>query len=480
MTPNPTTLPNVTDALREELVSPSDIATRLGLRSHRVVLEWRAHLDGFPSPVTRRRTYLWRWADVERWWRSRNGGPAVVEPRAMTTSHGWTAPGFEPVRDAFEANFTHHNEVGAAFCAYHRGQKVADLWGGIADPATGAAWDEDTMVLVFSTTKAFTAMCAHHLAQSGALDVEAPVRTYWPEFAAAGKNDVTVAHLLSHQAGLPWVDGEMSLADALAWDPVIRALEAQAPAWEPGTMHGYHALTYGWLVGEIVRRVSGRSVGTYLRDELAGPLGTDVFVGLPAALEARVAPLISMFPPGLRLDGEPSEGGSATTDPVAEMIRQFMGPQTVLGRALTAPGGAFRDIEVFNTPEVRAAEIPAANGVADARGVARLYAACIGEVDGIRTLTPTQLDAAITQRTSGGNHVLFEMDIQFGLGFMVRSSIMPLGGPRSFGHFGMGGSMGWADPDAELAFGYVMNKMDLGLAGDARSTGLVDAVYACL
>ena len=165
---------------------------------------------------------------------------------------------------------------------------------------------------------------------------------------------------------------------------------------------------------------------------------------------------------------------------VAEMIRQFMGPETVLGKALTAPGGAFSDIEVFNSRAVRAAEVPAANGVADARGVARLYAACLGEVDGIRTLGAEQLALATTQRTEGGNTVLFDMDVQFGLGFMVRSSIMPLGGPRSFGHFGMGGSMGWADPEAELAFGYVMNKMDLGLAGDARSTNLVDAVYASL
>ena len=154
--------------------------------------------------------------------------------------------------------------------------------------------------------------------------------------------------------------------------------------------------------------------------------------------------------------------------------------RSVLGRALTAPGGAFKDLEVFNTQAVRAAEIPAANAVTDARGIARLYAACVGEVDGIRTLSPAALERAITQRTSGGNYVLFEMDIQFGLGFMVHSSMMPLGGPRSFGHFGMGGSMGWADPDAELSFGYVMNKMDLGLAGDARSTALVEAVYRSL
>ncbi len=275
-----TTLVAVSEALHEELVSPTDIAERLGLRSHRTVLEWRVHLHGFPSPVTRRRTYLWRWSDVERWWRARSAQPgpphlAVVEPRVMTTSHGWTAPGFEGVREAFEANFTHHNEVGAAFSAYHRGHKVADLWGGIADPATGAAWAEDTMALVFSTTKGVTAMCAHRLADEGLLDVEAPVREYWPEFAANGKADITVAQLLAHQAGLPWVDARLSLDEALAWEPVVHALEAQPPVWEPGTKHGYHATTYGWLVGEVVRRVSGHSLGMYLREAITEPLGAD-------------------------------------------------------------------------------------------------------------------------------------------------------------------------------------------------------------
>lgn len=396
----------------------------------------------------------------------------------MTSIDGYTAPGFEAVRDAFAANFADRGEVGAGFSAFHKGTLIANLWGGIADVESGRVWDEDTLILVFSTTKGATAMCANHLAQRGLLDVNAPVAQYWPEFAANGKANITVQHLLSHQAGLAWVDSEMSLDDALAWNPVISALEAQAPSWEPGSEHGYHATTYGWLVGEVVRRVSGKTVGTYLREELAGPLGAEFYIGLPPEHDHRTASLISMLPKGLSFD--PNKDTSDVDPGVREMLKQFMGPDTPLGKALTAPGGAFADLESFNLPKTRAAEIPAAGGVATAKGIAKLYAACVSEVDGHRILDPDVLDQAITQRTSGGNTILFNMDVQFGLGFMVRSSLLPLGGPRSFGHFGMGGSMGWADPDAELGFGYVMNKMDLGLAGDARSSSLVNAVYASL
>ncbi|MGZ4784781.1 MAG: serine hydrolase domain-containing protein, partial [Acidimicrobiales bacterium] len=209
----------------------------------------------------------------------------------MTEIQGYTARGFEGVRDAFAANFDNGSEVGAAFSAYHRGQKVVDLWGGVADQATGAAWQEDTMILVFSTTKGATALCANRLAERGELDVEAPVATYWPEFAAAGKEDMPVSYVLSHQAGLAWIDGTMTLEEALSWDPVVERLAAEAPKWEPGTATGYHAVTYGWLVGEVVKRISGKSLGTFFHDEVAGPLGADWYVGLPEELDHRVAPL---------------------------------------------------------------------------------------------------------------------------------------------------------------------------------------------
>ncbi|MDH3706866.1 MAG: beta-lactamase family protein [Acidimicrobiia bacterium] len=392
------------------------------------------------------------------------------------TTQGWTAQGFEGVRDAFAHNLESGQEVGAAFSAYHRGQKVVDLWGGTADLESGRPWTEDTIALVFSTTKGMTAICANKLIQEGELDPDRPVVDYWPEFAKNGKADMPVSYLLSHQAGLAWVDGDLTLEEALSWEPVIEALENQHPNWQPGATHGYHATTFGWLVGEVIRRVADRSVGTYLRDEIAGPLGLDMWIGLPEAQEPRVAPLVSMLPEGISVDMLADPGN----DPILKMISDFLGPHTDLGRALYAPGGALSDQDIWNTRAVRAAEIPAANGVCDARSLARLYAACVSDVDGSRVLTPTQLDRAITRQTEGPNRVLLGLDIQFGLGFMLRTDLLPLGGPRSFGHFGAGGSVGWADPDAELAVGYVMNKMNLGLTGDTRSSSLVEACYAAV
>jgi CubicO group peptidase (beta-lactamase class C family) len=400
----------------------------------------------------------------------------MTETTDPTAVHGWTAPGFEGVRDAFVANFAAGTEVGASFSAYHRGHKVADLWGGIADQDTGAPWQEDTLMLVFSTTKGATAVCANRLAQQGLLDVEAPVADYWPAFARNGKDEITVAHILSHQAGLAWVDGEMSAEEALSWEPVIEAIENQHPAWEPGTKHGYHATTYGWLVGEVVRRVAGRSVGRFFADEVAGPLDLDFWIGLPESEEGRVGQLISFIPPGVSMESMATVA-AGEPDPVIEMFKMFLGPETPLGKALFAPGFALADADIWNSRAMRAAEVPAANGVTDARSVARMYAACIGEVDGVRLLEPSQVTAATRQRTEGPNFVLMDMDVQFGLGFMVHSSMMPIGGTSSFGHFGAGGSVGWADPDAELAFGYVMNRMDLGLAGDTRSYSLIKACY---
>ncbi|HLG93153.1 MAG TPA: serine hydrolase domain-containing protein, partial [Acidimicrobiales bacterium] len=328
----------------------------------------------------------------------------------------------------------------------------------------GEPWRRDTLVLVFSSTKGATALCAHWLAERGLVDLDAPVSTYWPEFAQAGKAGIAVSHLLSHQAGLAWVDGEMSLEDALAWDPVVEALARQEPHWEPGTKHGYHAMTFGWLVGEVVRRASGRRIGQLFREAVAGPLALDFWIGLPAAGEPRVARLHGSAEPGGQDWGQAVEGLAG-------------GKDSVLVKALNAPGGAFRRPGVWNLRQVRAAEVPAANGVGDARSLARMYAATLGEVQGTRVLGPSQLAVASAQATSGPDAVLMGLDIQFGLGFMVPSSLTRLGGPRSFGHFGAGGSVGWADPDAELAVGYVMNRMDVGLAGDRRSFRLVRATY---
>ncbi len=399
----------------------------------------------------------------------------------MPEIHGTVAPGFEKVREAFEANFTREPdpmlamlgdtgpaEVGAAVSVVHRGEKVVDLWGGEADRRTHRPYAEDTLQLVFSTTKGVTAICANILAQRGELDLDAKVADYWPEFAAAGKADVPVRWLLSHRVGLPWIDGEMTLEQALDWDQVVEALAAAEPAWEPGSQHGYHATTFGWLVGEVIRRVSGKSVGQFVRDELAGPLGLALWIGLPEEEHHRVAPLEVIELP---------------TDPnLAALVDQFIGPETNLGRALYAPGGAFTEqqFSTFNLPEVWKAEIPAANCITDARSLARLYGACVSEVDGVRLLDPAQVDKAIERQTDGVDHVIMGLDLQYGLGFNLPNDFLKLGGHRSFGHYGAGGSVGFADPDAELGFGYVMNKMFLGLSGDPRTGTLIDAAYASL
>ena len=226
----------------------------------------------------------------------------------------------------------------------------------MADRKTGREWERDTIALVFSTTKGATAVAANHLAQAGALDVDAPVVEYWPEFGAAGKAAIPVSWLLSHQAGLPWVDEPITLEAALEWDPLIHALERQEPVWEPGTAHGYHAVTYGHLVGEVIRRVTGRTVGTYFAEEIARPLGLDFWIGLPEAQEPRVAPLVG------RMATEGSDSAEAKT------LTEMAGPGSDLTRALTV-NGAFGGRGTFNTRAVRAAEIPAAGGVGDARSV---------------------------------------------------------------------------------------------------------------
>jgi CubicO group peptidase (beta-lactamase class C family) len=389
---------------------------------------------------------------------------------------GTVAPGFEGVREAFVRNFTENGEVGAGFSLVHDGRTVVDLWGGVADAATGAPYTDDTLQLVFSTTKGATAVCANLLAQRGELDVEAPVTEYWPEFGQAGKADVPVRWLMGHRAGLPYVNAPIELDACLAWDPAVEALAAMEPLWEPGTAHGYHAVTYGWLVGEVVRRISGRSLGRFFADEVAGPLGLEFWIGLPADQEPRVAPLTNR---GLRRDEAEGDRTEGLSDLVSQ-IEQFLGPGSML--ALALGGGStmpFIGNGVFNRPEVRAAEVPAANGVTNARSLARMYAAVVGPVEGVSDgplLTSEQVEAAATTQTQGADRVLM-FETTFGLGFMTSSEFSPYGSTASFGHAGAGGSVGFADPENGLGFGYVMNRTMTNMSGDPRSRGLVAAAY---
>jgi CubicO group peptidase (beta-lactamase class C family) len=399
----------------------------------------------------------------------------------VTEIRGSVESGFERVRDAFEANFAQHGEVGASVCVYVEGRQVVDLTGGVR--TDGSPYDESTLQLVFSSTKGATAACAHLLAQRGELDLHAPVSTYWPEFAAKGKGDVPVSWLLSHKVGLPDTEARLSYEQMLDWDTVASALADSAPLWEPGTQHGYHAVTYGWLVGEVVRRVSGQSLGEFFASEIAGPLGLDFWIGLPPEQADRVSQLIPMAPPeGLpMMAAEEGVGGGDGSAPkgLIEMLDMLLGPGNLAGRALAAPGGAAADQDVWNDPRTWAAEIPAANGITNARGLARMYAALVGEVDGVRLLDEATLNAAIEPQVEGPDAVLV-FPIPFALGFMRDSNMSPMLGGRSFGHYGAGGSAGLADPDRRISVGYAMNQMHFGLAGDPRTAALLAAVDAAV
>jgi CubicO group peptidase (beta-lactamase class C family) len=390
----------------------------------------------------------------------------------MTEIGGVCDPAFEPVRDAFEANFAEGREVGAACCVYLHGGKVVELWGGVADVDSGRVYDQNTLQLVFSTTKGAAATCVHVLAQRGQVDIDAPVAEYWPEFAQAGKEAITLRWLLCHKAGLPYVDVDLTLAEVLAWDPMIRALERQEPVWAPGTAHGYHACTFGWLVGEVVRRVTGMSLGAYFAQEVAGPLGLEFWIGLPEEQWGRVAPLIGDVVP------------AASDDPdVATLLEHLRSGDNMFTKAeMRGPGAPFAEPDVWNRPEVWAAEIPAGNGVTNARSLARMYSALFTQVEDGPTeplLTKEQLNCATTCQTAGPDQVI-GIPSEIGLGYWVSSPLTDFGGPHGFGHPGAGGSTAFGDPENGIGFGYAMNKLASFIEDDPRARNLVRATYDAL
>ncbi len=382
----------------------------------------------------------------------------------MAIVHGSCAPGFEAVREAFARNLA-KREVGAACCVHRDGRPVVDIWGGYADREARRPWLRDTSVLLFSSTKGPTAALVHLLVERGVLDLDAPVARYWPEFAARGKQAITLREVLSHRAGLAAVDGELTLEQVLAWDPVCAAIAAQAPNWEPGAAHGYHARSFGWILGEVVRRATGTTPGQLFAKEVAGPLGLDFWIGLPEREEGRVATLYPAPEP---------------TDPEELALRaRFLGPETLLGRVLEGPSRLFSYGPMWNTRALHAAEMPSSNGIGSARALARFYAALIGEVDGVRLLSPAALATATTSRVHGPDRVLL-FPTHFALGFMLSPSLCAAAPESAFGHPGAGGSLGFADPETGIAFGYAMNQMQLGVTGDPRAESLVSATYACL
>lgn len=383
------------------------------------------------------------------------------------TVDGFADARFRRVEEEFRENFASRGELGAAVAVVADGRTVVDLWGGQADHRHGRPWTRDTLTMIFSSTKGATALCAHVLASRGLLDLDRPVADYWPEFAAADKGGIPVSMLLNHQAGLPAIDEPLPPDALFDWDTMTRALAAQAPHWPPGSRHGYHAMTFGWLVGEVVRRVSGRSLARFFRDEIAGPLGLDFWIGLPEKHEERVARLrMAPYSP------EPNPLMAEMMNRESLTSKAFLNP-----RGLMMPGQA-------NSRAVHAAEIPAAGGIATARALAGMYAplACGGTRDGIRLVDKETLNRMSRLESQGGDRILL-LPTRFASGFMKsidnrpRDSILLGPNAAAFGHGGAGGSVGMADPDAGVAIGYVMNQLGQGVLLNQRGQSLIDAVY---
>ena len=377
---------------------------------------------------------------------------------------GFVAPGWEPVKAAFEKNFELAEEVGASAAVYHRGSKVVDISGGSFDVTGDRPYDDSTLQLMFSTTKGIVAIAVAMCVQRGLIDYDEKVATYWPEFAAHGKGGATVAQLMSHQCGLIAPDGPVTLADALDWKTITTMLADTAPDWPIGSGHGYHALTFGWLAGELIRRTDGRSPGQFVADEIAGPLGVELWIGLPEEMGPRVSPII----------GRPLNEDNP--DPMIKaMLEMFLGPETRGGRALFL-NGAFLVDDAFNRRDVHAAEIPAANGIGTAAALAKIYAATMAPIDGVRLLNDdTRVRASATVTPSDEPDLCLVMPTTFGMGFMTHGMFTPYSGPGSFGHSGAGGSNAFAQPERQLAVGYVMNKMAANLAADARAQRITNA-----
>ena len=382
--------------------------------------------------------------------------------------NGTVAEGFEPVREAFVRNFETLGDRGAAVAVYRDGQKVVDLWGGTRDVDGTAPWERGTAQVVRSATKGVAAAVLLLLHQRGQLDLDAPVGHYWPEFKARGKERVLVRHVLNHRAGLPVLDRPLTPQEAL--DPLRgpAAVAAQAPAWEPGTDHGYHALTYGWLLDELVRRVTGQGTGQWLASQVTGPLGLELWLGLPESETGRVGRVG-------RVEGAEPTGGLRAR-PKRSVTEAYEDPASLTRRAFAAIS-PFPD---QNDPAYRASALPATNAMATADGLARFYATLIGDTAGAaRLFTPETVELARTEESAGPDRILV-VGTRFGLGYMLHGSASPLLTPGSFGHPGRGGALGFADPETGIAFGYVTNGFRKTVTADPRAQGLVRAVRGVL
>jgi CubicO group peptidase (beta-lactamase class C family) len=383
---------------------------------------------------------------------------------------------FAGVAEEFERNFAERGELGASVAVTLSGETVVDLWGGHADPDRSRPWEKDTLCVAMSSTKGATALAVHLLASDGVLDVDEPVATYWPEFAAAGKERVLVRHLLNHQAGLPAVRDPVPPGGLYDWDGMVARLAGEAPFWEPGTRHGYHALTFGFLVGEVVRRVTGRSIGRFVADEIAGPLGLDLHIGLPEGLGARVARLTP--PPN------PQPG-----DPVPRFLLEAMTDAGSIPWLVMQNNGGYLVPGEWDSPAALAAELPASGGVMNARALAGLYRAIVHDRRiGRFVLDPEDIARMGAVQSAGSEDAVLHGPGRWTLGFLkaghtpggVEPPIVISLSEEAFGHTGNGGSIGFADPGCGMSFGYVMNQMSAAMGLGPTGQSLVDATYQAL
>ncbi|WP_310497474.1 serine hydrolase domain-containing protein [Sandarakinorhabdus sp.] len=372
----------------------------------------------------------------------------------MTQIHGHADPRFAAAKDVLAASITRGDDVGASFCATIDGEVVVDIWGGVADADTGAAWEKDTIVNVYSTTKTMTALTALLLADRGELRFEERVAHYWPEFAAAGKDAVTVAQLMSHSAGLSGFKEPVAPEDIYDWDKATALLAAQAPYWEPGTAPGYHAMTQGFLVGEVVRRITGQTLGTVFRTEIAEPLGADFHIGLPQSDDGRVARLIP-----------PPPGGSIGNVSNSWLTQNMASNPAIDPRATT-------------TRAWRGAELPAANGHGNARSVAMVQTLMAngGVAGGKRILSEAGVRRALEPQISGDDLVL-AMPLNYGMGYGLPGPSRPFPNPNTVFWGGYGGSLVVCDMDTRMCMAYAMNKMAPTTTGDMRAGMLAMAMW---
>ncbi|MGW0808695.1 serine hydrolase domain-containing protein [Nonomuraea sp. NPDC002799] len=389
----------------------------------------------------------------------------------MADVQGICHPRFAPVRDAFLANFAEGRELGASVCVYQDGRPVVDLWGGLADGRSGAPWERDTIALLASTTKGMVAAAALLLVDRGVLDLDVPVAAYWPEFAAEGKGTIPLRWILGHRSGVVVIDPPLTMEDIELRTPVAAALAAARPAWRPGRAHGYHCLTMGWLVSEVIRLTTGLTVGRFFAQEIAAPLGLDLHIGMGGQQERRMAGVVAPTDSELR---------NGRSDPLLQQLNQAIcEPSSLLHRATY--GSVVLTAELLGGSRLLRAEVPSCGGVGNAAGLARLYAALIGEVDGIRLLRPETADRARAVQARGMDLVL-RCPTAYSTGFMLPGGPMwpEFGAPNAFGHAGATGAFAFADPDTGLAFGYVPNRMsELIEGGDDRVWRLMKESHRC-